>query len=182
MLQQPSKQGTTFTHLWFEVKEYVGVHHNSEHPNPPVSIDFKGMCWGTNREIGTTSRESMPVWELCDFCLTSPGSTTYTTPSTVMLVSAILVATMTRRQLGGPGANTLACHVQCHHEWYAQDQDVHRTHTHVCTQLQYACCEGCYVARSSCGQKGCAQCSYASTEAFNVAQQSPHCWQLPWGI
>ncbi len=36
---------------------------------------------------------------------------TYTTPSTVMLVSAMLVATMTRRQLGGPGANTLACNL-----------------------------------------------------------------------
>ena len=33
---------------------------------------------------------------------------TYTTPSTVMLVSAMLVATMTRRQFGGPGANTRA--------------------------------------------------------------------------
>ena len=33
---------------------------------------------------------------------------TYTTPSTVMLVSAMLVATITRRQFGGPGANTRA--------------------------------------------------------------------------
>lgn len=33
---------------------------------------------------------------------------TYTTPSTVMLVSAMLVATMTRLQFGGPGAKTRA--------------------------------------------------------------------------
>ena len=63
----------------------------------------------TDREMGTTSRESMPVWGLWDWCFTRPGSMTYTTPSTVILVSAMLVATITRRQLGGPGANTLAC-------------------------------------------------------------------------
>ena len=59
--------------------------------------------------MGTTSRESSPVCGLWPFCLTIPGSTTKTTPSTVTLVSAMLVATTTRRQPGGPGANTLAC-------------------------------------------------------------------------
>ena len=75
-----------------------------------VDTDLElGTTVVTDLEMGTTSRESMPVWGLWDFCFTKPGSMTYTTPSTVMLVSAMLVATMTRRQLGGPGANTLAC-------------------------------------------------------------------------
>jgi len=77
-----------------------------------VDTDLEmGTTVVTNLEMGTTSRESMPVWGLWDFCFTRPGSMTYTTPSTVILVSAMLVATMTRRQLGGPGANTLACNM-----------------------------------------------------------------------
>lgn len=77
-----------------------------------VDTDLEmGTTVVTDLEMGTTSRESMPVWGLWDFCFTKPGSMTYTTPSTVMLVSAMLVATMTRRQLGGPGANTLACDI-----------------------------------------------------------------------
>ena len=60
-------------------------------------------------DMGTTSSVSSPVCGLWLFCLTTPGSTTKTTPSTVTLVSAMLVATITRRQPGGPGANTLAC-------------------------------------------------------------------------
>ena len=59
-------------------------------------------------EMGTTARVSSPVCGLYDFCLTRPGSMTYTTPSRVMLVSATLVATMMRRQPSGGGMKTSA--------------------------------------------------------------------------
>ena len=52
---------------------------------------------------------SSPLAGLYSFCLIMPGSTTYTMPSTVIDVSAMLVATTHRRQPSGGGKNTLAC-------------------------------------------------------------------------
>ena len=75
----------------------------------PLNAAAKIAAKTMHLDMGTTSRESSPVCGLWLFCLTIPGSTTKTTPSTVTLVSAILVATTTRRQPAGPGANTLAC-------------------------------------------------------------------------
>jgi hypothetical protein len=51
----------------------------------------------------------MPVLGLYEFCLTKPGSMTKTTPSIVIEVSAIFVASTTFRAPSGVGSNILAC-------------------------------------------------------------------------
>src|SRR5216684_3359708 len=63
-----------------------------------------------NRQLtGTTTRLDIPVLGLYEFCLTKPGSMTNTTPSIVIDVSAIFVASTTFRAPSGVGSNILAC-------------------------------------------------------------------------
>ena len=52
-------------------------------------------CLAEAREMGETRRDSMRRRGLYTFCLERPGSTTYTIPSMVSDVSAILVAMTT---------------------------------------------------------------------------------------
>lgn len=57
------------------------------------------------REMGDTSRDSTLIRGLYTFCLAKPGSMTYTIPSMVRLVSAMLVDTTILRPAGPPGLN-----------------------------------------------------------------------------
>jgi hypothetical protein len=60
------------------------------------------------RLTGTTVSEAMPVRGLNEFCLTKPGSMTNTTPSMVIDVSAMFVASTTLRAPSGVGSKILA--------------------------------------------------------------------------
>ena len=51
----------------------------------------------------------MPVRGLYEFCFTKPGSMTNTTPSIVIDVSAMFVASTTLRAPSGVGSKILAC-------------------------------------------------------------------------
>ena len=55
------------------------------------------------REMGDTSRDSTRMRGLYTFCLAKPGSITYTMPSMVSDVSAMLVDTTILRPCGPPG-------------------------------------------------------------------------------
>lgn len=54
-------------------------------------------------EMGDTSSDSTRMRGLYTFCLANPGSMTYTMPSMVSDVSAMLVETMILRPAGPPG-------------------------------------------------------------------------------
>src|SRR5438034_8146375 len=60
-------------------------------------------------DIGFTRSESRPSRVRNCFILAFPQSTTYRTPETVTDVSAMLVARMTFRVLGGAGRKTRCC-------------------------------------------------------------------------
>ena len=53
--------------------------------------------------------EDIPVRGLYELCFTKPGSMTKTTPSIVMDVSAIFVASTTLRAPSGVGSKIFAC-------------------------------------------------------------------------
>jgi hypothetical protein len=61
------------------------------------------LCLALALLIGLTSSDSTLIRGLYTFCLLNPGSTTYTIPSIVKDVSAILVDTTTLRPGGPPG-------------------------------------------------------------------------------
>jgi len=58
---------------------------------------------------GTTIKDDIPVRGLYEFCLTNPGSMTKTTPSIVIDVSAMFVASTTFLAPSGVGSKILAC-------------------------------------------------------------------------
>lgn len=61
------------------------------------------------RLVGVTRRMSMSVCGLKTRILTNPQSTTYRMPSIVTLASAMLVETITLRDLGGVTSNMASC-------------------------------------------------------------------------
>jgi len=68
----------------------------------------EGARGGGEGGSGERARDApVPAWYL--FSLARPQSTTNLTPGIVTDVSAMLVARMTLRVLGGAGANALAC-------------------------------------------------------------------------